>query len=159
MSTQQAWHKEFSIETTADPEAIWALFCDVPGWTNWNAGIESIEVEGPFADGTWFTMKPPGQDALRSRFVEVRPNEYFVDETRMGDLIVRVAHRIEGIELRRTRVTYAVKVTGTDAPQIGAAIASDFPDVLAALASLAEKAALVKSVPAQMGTAPAMQTA
>ena len=139
MSAQMGWKHEFSVETTADAETIWAFFQDVPGWKSWNAGIESSELEGPFADGTWFTMKPPHQDAFRSQLIDVRPMERFVDETRVGDLVVRVAHRIERIEPRGTRVTYAVEAIGPDAPQIGSAIASDFPDVLAALASLAEK--------------------
>ena len=35
-----------------------------PGWKTWNAGIEHIDIDGPFAAGTWFTMKPPGEDPL-----------------------------------------------------------------------------------------------
>ncbi len=139
MNTQQPWSKEYSIETTASAAAIWNLFRDVPGWKHWNAGIESIALEGPFANGTWFTMKPPGQDAFRSQLIDVRPNEGFVDETRLGDLVVQVAHRIQRIRPDRTRVVYAVEASGTDAPEVGAAISSDFPDVLAALAAHAEK--------------------
>ena len=139
MNAQQPWRKEYGIETTASAEAIWSLFRDVAGWTRWNAGIESIELEGPFADGTWFTMKPPGQDAFRSQLIGVRQNEAFVDETRMGDLVVQVTHRIQPAGPGRTRVVYAVEASGTDAPEIGAAISSDFPDVLAALAAHAEK--------------------
>lgn len=138
MNTQQPWRKEYGIETTASAEVIWSLFRDVSGWKHWNAGIESIELEGPFADGTWFTMKPPGQDALRSQLIEVRQNEGFVDETRMGELLVQVAHRIQRIGLGRNRIIYSVAASGPDAPEAGAAISSDFPDVLAALAAQAE---------------------
>ena len=138
-STQETWRKEFSIETTATPVAIWRIFRDVPGWKGWNAGIESIELEGPFANGAWFTMKTPGQDAFRSRLIDVRENECFVDETRVGPLVVRVEHRIQPLAPQRTQVTYALAATGPDASEIGPAIASDFPDVLAALAALAEK--------------------
>jgi len=134
-TTQDTWHGEHSIETTATPEAIWAAFRDVPGWKAWNAGIEHIELEGPFADGTWFTMKPPGQDAFRSRLIEVRDNECFVDETRIDDLVVTVAHRIEWVAAGRTRVTYAATATGPGAAEVGPAISADFPDVLAALAA------------------------
>jgi hypothetical protein len=139
MSAQQPWQKEYSIETTASAEAIWSLFRDVSGWTRWNAGIESIELEGPFADGTWFTMKPPGQDAFRSQLIDVRQDEGFIDETRLGDLVVQVAHRIQRIGPGRTRIVYSVEASGTDAAEVGAAISSDFPDVLAALAAQAEK--------------------
>jgi len=139
MSLQQPWQKEYSIETSASAEAIWRLFRDVSGWRHWNAGIESIELEGPFADGSWFTMKPPGQEAFRSQLIDVRQNEGFVDETRMGDLVVQVAHRIQPVGPGRTRVVYAVAASGTDAPEVGAAISSDFPEVLASLAAHAEK--------------------
>jgi len=134
----ETWQKQFSVETTATAEQIWKIFRDVPGWTRWNAGIESIELQGPFANGTWFTMKPPGQDALRSQLIEVRENECFVDETRVGPLTVQVKHRIQFLGSQRTRVTYAVAATGPDASEIGPAITSDFPDVLAALVARAE---------------------
>jgi hypothetical protein len=139
-TAHETWRTEHSIETTASPEAIWTIFRDVPRWKDWNAGIEQIELEGPFAEGTWFTMKPTGQDTLRSQLVKVRENERFVDETRVAGLVVRVAHGIERLGARRTRVTYAIDVAGPGASEVGPAIASDFPDVLAALAKLADRA-------------------
>jgi hypothetical protein len=135
--TKSTWNAEHSTETTASAEAIWALFRDVAGWTAWNAGIERVELEGPFAEGTWFTMKPPHQDALRSRLVDVREGDRFTDETRVGDLVVTVAHRIEDLGARR-RVTFALDAAGPAAEHIGPAIAADFPAVLAALAKRAE---------------------
>jgi hypothetical protein len=137
MSTSRTWSAEYSIETSASPEAIWSLFRDVGAWGSWNAGIESIALEGPFAAGTSFTMKPPGQDAMRSRLTEVRENECFVDETTVDELTIRVAHRIDR-KADGARVTYAVSAEGPGAEEIGSAVASDFPDVLAALARKAE---------------------
>jgi hypothetical protein len=138
MTEQQVWRGEYGIETSAPAEIIWRIFRDVPGWKTWNAGIEHIEIEGPFAAGTWFTMKPPGEDSLRSRLVEARENACFVDETRVGDLAITVAHRIESLGAGRTRIVYAVEAIGLDAPEIAPAVASDFPEVLASLAKLAE---------------------
>ena len=138
MNEQQVWRGEYSIETSATPDTIWSIFRNVPGWKVWNAGIEQIDIDGPFSTGTWFTMKPPGQDPLRSRLVEVRENECFVDETCIGDLAVIVAHRIESIGAGRTRIAYAVEASGPEAAEIGPAVASDFPEVLASLAKLAE---------------------
>ena len=135
----QVWRVEHAIETSATPEIIWSIFRDVPGWKDWNAGIETIEIDGPFATGTWFTMKPPGEDPLRSKLVDVRENVCFVDETRVGDLVVAVAHRIESRAAERTCITYAVEANGPGASEIGPAIASDFPAVLAALVNRAER--------------------
>lgn len=83
-------------------------------------------------------MKPPGQDALRSKLIEVRENACFVDETRVGDLVIAVAHRIESSGAGRTRIVYAVDACGPEAAEIGPAVASDFPEVLANLVKLAE---------------------
>jgi hypothetical protein len=133
----ETFRAEHSIETTAAAETIWALFRDVSGWKTWNAGVEHAALEGPFAEGTWFTMAPPGQDPLRSKLVEVRDNERFVDETSLGPLVVTVAHRIERVD-GRTRVTYAIDASGPGASEVGPMVSSDFPDVLASLARRAE---------------------
>src|SRR5215218_3654064 len=45
------WTNEQSIETVASPEAIWRLWSDVAGWSEWIADIEHIEISGPFAAG------------------------------------------------------------------------------------------------------------
>jgi hypothetical protein len=139
MNAQATWQTQFSVETSATLEMIWRIFRDVGTWQHWNAGIESLEIHGPFANGTWFSMKPPGQAALRSCLIEVRENECFVDETRVGELTVRVAHRIQRLGPASTRVIYSVEAEGPDAAEIGAAISSDFPEVLASLAALAEQ--------------------
>jgi hypothetical protein len=138
MDDGHIWKTEYAIEISAGAETIWSLFRDVPGWKNWNAGIEQIEIDGPFATGTWFTMKPPGEEPLRSQLIEVRENAGFIDETRVGDLVIKVAHRIESLGPARTRVVYAVDARGPRASEIGPAVASDFPEVLASLARLAE---------------------
>ncbi len=135
------WQHAYSIETNASPEAIWKLFSDVPNWKKWNAGIESIEIQGPFSAGTVFIMTPPGQEPLFSRLVEVRENEAFVDETRVDDVVVLVTHRIDSLASGRTCVTYAVQVSGPSAEEIGRAVSSDFPDVLKALVALAQSGA------------------
>lgn len=138
MSDANIWKTEYAIETSATAETIWSIFRDVPGWKNWNAGIEQIDIDGPFATGTWFTMKPPGEEALRSQLVDVRENVCFVDETRVGDLAILVAHRIQPLGPARTRIVYAVDAHGPQASEIGPAVSADFPEVLASLSRLAE---------------------
>jgi hypothetical protein len=133
------WQHEYSIETSASPETIWKIFSDVPGWKAWNSGIEQISIAGPFAEGTEFLMQPPGQPRLKSRLVQVRENELFEDETILDDIRVLVAHRIERLSSGVTRITYAAKVTGREAEEVGQAVTADFPDVLKSLARLAER--------------------
>lgn len=86
------WTHEESIES-ALPTRVWSLFADVARWKDWNAGIETIELHGPFAAGTTFTMQPPGQNALTSTLIEVKPDERFVDETVVDETHVLVVIR------------------------------------------------------------------
>lgn len=138
MDDENIWRSEYAIETSAAADTIWSIFRDVAAWKNWNAGIEQIDIDGPFATGTWFTMKPPGEEALRSQLIDVRESECFVDETQVGDLVIKVTHRIESLGRARTRIVYAVDAKGPQAAEIGPVVASDFPEVLASLAKLAE---------------------
>lgn len=129
------WQVQHDIEADARPSAIWALFSDVAGWKTWNPGVEASELEGPFETGSWFTMTPTGGEPLRSRLSNVRENECFVDETRVGDLLVTVHHRLTVVDGGRTRISYELSASGSGAAEIGPLIAADFPDVLSALSA------------------------
>ena len=131
------WKKSYAKEIEAPPAAVWSLFCDVKSWQRWNAGVEEMEIFGPFAAGTEFRMKPPGQDSLTSRLLEVRQNELFVDETRVDDLTVIVAHQIEALESGRSRVIFEIQAYGPGCEEVGTAVSADFPDVLNSLATAA----------------------
>ncbi|MEU9272800.1 polyketide cyclase [Streptomyces sp. NPDC048251] len=137
------WEYEHSIETDATPEAIWRLWADVPNWGIWNAEIEKIEIDGPFAAGARITMTPPGDDAIALRVAEAVEGERFVDEARFGDLLLRTVHRIDRIDGSRIRVVYRMEITGAGAaeagPQIGPAVTADWPDTMATLVGLARR--------------------
>src|SRR5712691_5473954 len=134
------WEYEHSVETTAAPDVVWGLWSDMAAWPQWNAGIETITVDGPFVVGTTFTMTPPGDEPIRMRLAEIVPGELFTDEMDAGDFVVRTVHRVEPAAGGRTRVIYRTEITGPAAgqagPQLGPAITADFPEVLAALVKL-----------------------
>jgi uncharacterized protein YndB with AHSA1/START domain len=131
------WEYEYAVESDASAEALWRCWSDVAGWPVWNAGIESISIDGPFAVGASFTMTPPGDEPITMRITEVSPGELFTDEADLGDVVVRTVHRLEAVGEGRTRVVYRTEITGPAAaelgPQIGPAITADFPEVIAAL--------------------------
>lgn len=134
------WTHQESIETHATPARVWQLFADVPGWKAWNAGIEHIELHGPFAAGTTFTMQPPGSDAFVSTLTAVVEHQGFTDETVIDNTRVIVAHRIEALAAGLTRITYSTTITGPLAAEIGPMVTGDFADVLQSLRMLAESA-------------------
>lgn len=44
-SNKHFWH---TVETTADPQKIWAVWIDVPNWKNWDKGLKDAMMEMPF---------------------------------------------------------------------------------------------------------------
>ncbi|OKK21834.1 polyketide cyclase [Streptomyces sp. CB00455] len=137
------WDYEHSIETGATPEAVWGLWADVKNWGTWNAEIEKIEIDGPFAPGSRITMTPPGDEPILLSIAEAVEGEKFVDEARFGDLLLRTTHRIDRLDQERIRLVYRMEITGTGAdevgPQIGPGITADWPQTMAALAALASR--------------------
>ncbi|MDB5298248.1 MAG: hypothetical protein JWO31_4231 [Phycisphaerales bacterium] len=135
------WRCEHTIEAAADPGVVWQLFRDVPGWPRWNAGAERIDIAGPFQTGTEFRMTVPGPErqTLTSRLLAVAEGESFEDETRVGDVVVRVLHRVRPTGAGRCRIAFSLVAVGPDRAEVGGAASADFPDVLKALARVAEE--------------------
>ena len=133
------WTHEESIEASATPERIWKLFSDVAGWKSWNAGIEHIEIHGPFAAGTTFTMQPPGSEAFVSTLTSVQENEAFTDETVIDGTRVEVHHGIVRLSDGRSRIVYSTTITGPAAAEIGPFVTEDFGSVLRSLKRLSEE--------------------
>ena len=135
------WEYEYRLETSAAPEALWRHWADMAAWPQWNEGIETITVDGPFEVGTVFTMTPPGDEPIRMRLVEIKPGESFTDEMDAGDFVVRTEHRLERTAGGLTRIVYRTQITGEAAglvgPELGPQITADFPEVVAALAERA----------------------
>jgi len=132
------WEYEYRLETSAAPEALWRHWADMASWPQWNDGIETITVDGPFEVGTVFTMTPSGGEPIRMRLTEIKPGESFTDEMDAGDFVVRTEHRLEPAAAGRTRIVYRTEITGAAAgqvgPELGPQITADFPEVVAALA-------------------------
>lgn len=136
------WAVEHSVETNASAHAVWQLWADVADWPEWNAGVERIELHGPFAAGSTILMTPPGEDPVELPITESAEPDLFVDEADGGEFVVRTTHRVRAIADDRSRITYRMEITGpaagTVGPEIGPQISGDFPEVLAALAAHAE---------------------
>ena len=137
------WTTDFTQDTDLAPEVLWPLLSDIDGWGAWNDGIEKIALDGPLVVGAGFEMKPPGEDPLHSTVAELVENRLLTDVTDLGDLVVRVAHRLDPRPEGGTSVTFAVEVSGPAADavgeEVGTAISADFPDVIASLVAAAQE--------------------
>ena len=130
-----------TVEAEVTAEAIWSLYDDVATWPSWDAQAEFVTRDGPFAAGATGTMKFVGQEPLHYRLAKVDPLREFVDETPVGELVVRVSHRLEPVAAGRLRLTYSAQIDGPaeQARQVGPMITADFPDTIASLIALAKE--------------------
>ena len=134
------WKNEVRIETSATPARVWRLLSDVQTWKDWNSGIESIQIRGPFAKGTTFEMKPPGVDAFMGTLIDVREQESFTDETVVDGTRVVVTHKLVPRADGGTEIVYLTQVSGRTPEGFGRMVTADFPEVLKALKQRAESA-------------------
>jgi len=136
------WSTEYDIETEAPAERIWEAWEDVASWPAWNGDLERAELSGAFAPGSTITMHSPEQDPIELRIVQAERPSVFVDRADLGDIAVTTTHRTERLADGRTRIVYAMEISGpaadTVGPELGPAISGDFPQVLAALVRRAE---------------------
>jgi len=135
------WSYEHAVEAEVSAEAVWGAWADVGRWGEWNADIERVSIDGPFAEGAHIEMTPRGGDPVVLRIADARPGERFVDEADVGGAIVTTTHLVEPAGEGRVRILYRTEITGPAAdeigPQLGPAITGDFPETIAALVEFA----------------------
>lgn len=140
------WTYSHSVESSAPPAAIFARFRDVATWPEWDASLERMELDGPFVAGTTGRMVMRGQAPLATRLAWVELDRGFHDETPVpwAGVVVYVGHDLEPLERGGTRITFAVRIVGPNAaqlgPTIGPQITADFPLTMAALVARVEDA-------------------
>ena len=131
------WSSEHTIEADVRAERIWEVWADVPRWPEWNADIESISIDGPFAAGSTVAMTPRGQETVELRIAEARDAELFVDDAEVAGTRVSTTHRVEPLGEGRVRVVYRLEAAGPAEAELGPVITSDFDETLAALVARA----------------------
>lgn len=86
-------------------------------------------------------MKFKGQDPLHYRLAKVEPKREWVDETPVGEIVVRVSHRLDRLPDGRLQIAYAAEIDGPEEQthQIGPEITADFPRTMASLVARAKE--------------------
>ena len=128
---------EHSETSTAPAAAIWPLWADTGRWPEWDEGVRSVVIDGPFAVGTGGTMTMDGMPPIPFTLTEVTEGRSFTDETVLPDAHLRFEHVLTDVD-GGTRITYRVTIDGPEG--FGPQVTEDTPDAMRALARLAEAA-------------------
>ena len=130
---------EHSIETSASPAAVWALWSDVGRWVEWDTSVSAMRMDGPFAPGGTGVMTIEGQGDIEFRLTDVEPGIGFTDETVLPVATLRFGHTMTPLPGGRLRVTHRVTIDGPAAQGMGPQVTADVPDAMAGLVAIAER--------------------
>ena len=138
------WMTEAKHTTRAPANAIWKLWSDVATWPDWDFGLESVTLDGPFEQGARGRLKPKGGPRFRYTLTRVETDVGFDDETRVPGAKIRFSHRIEDAPDGSRVVTHRAQITGILTPLwvriMGSDLVKELPAVVAELVTRAEAA-------------------
>ena len=136
------WHAQHTLETTTPPESIWRCWTDVPGWPDWDDGLEWATLQGPLAVGASGVLKCRGGERVSFRVTEFIEGRSFTCLGRQLGADVTFVHRLEPSSLG-TRLTHRVEARGPLAwflrLTLGRRLRESLPRAARKLAHLAEK--------------------
>jgi len=131
---------ERTVTTTASPADVWALWSDPGSWPAWDPAVQSVALEGRFAEGAAGTMVLAGPVQAPFVLEVVEPGTRYLDRLRIGDLVIRIDHVVVATD-GGAEVTVRTTVEGPGADDIGPIVTHDTPVAMATLVELAEGSA------------------
>lgn len=133
---------QHTLETTATPENIWALWADVARYPEWDGGTEWARLDGGFKAGNHGELKPVGGRAAAFTITEMVEGRSFSDLIGLPFARLRFHHSMEPTGMG-ARLTHRIEVEGLLAwiwaRRLGPAFQTDLPASMRKLARLAER--------------------
>lgn len=132
---------EHTADTSATAAQVWARYVDVATWSQWNAGVAAVSLDGPFAAGTTGTLTPPGGEPLPFRIVAAEPGRSYTSETNIAETVtLRSRSVLTPLPAGGTRISQHSELVGPAAgyfaASFGPALAAGVPRTVTALAGL-----------------------
>ena len=127
-----------TVTTSATAHDVWRLWSDPGSWHCWDPSVESVALEGPFAEGAIGTMVLTGGIEVPVTLELVEPGARYLDRLEMGDLRIHIDHVVKDAAAGGAEVTVSTYVTGPGAEDIGPMVTADAPKAMDALCAMAE---------------------
>ncbi len=133
---------EQSIDISAEPTAVFAVYQKVSEWPAWDAEVESASLEGDFAPWSQCKIKPKGAPESTMQLIEVTQDVSFTVECRLPLCKMHFVHIMQPVGAG-TRLINRVEFSGLLAPLfgrlIGKGINKSLPDSLKGLKQYIER--------------------
>jgi hypothetical protein len=126
-----------TVTTTASASEVWALWSDPTSWHVWDPSVESVAMEGHFAEGAAGSMVLAGGIEVPVILELVEPGSRYLDRLEMGELRIHIDHVVKDVD-GGAEVTVSTIITGPGADDIGPMVTADAPKAMEALCALAE---------------------
>ena len=85
LQNQPAWTFEFSVDCAVPAEFAWQFWTDVKNWAS-DSDVESIEIDGPFAQGARGVTNSKTAGRIEWRIAEVQPGRAVIEFPLAGAL-------------------------------------------------------------------------
>jgi hypothetical protein len=135
------WTTEHTERTAGTRADVWALWSDVSTWPTWDAGVERVTIEGPFAAGSAGRLKPSGAPSVPFTVRSAEPERSFVDESRLPFARMLFEHELADADGGGTLITHRATISGPLTPLwrlvIGRGLERELPDTVRTLAAQA----------------------
>lgn len=92
-------------------EGVWRIWTDINHWTDWHDDLDYCKLEGPFAVGNSFILKPKGAPAVKITLTEIVEGQKFTDCTKFFGAKMYDTHELEETS-EGLRLTNTLRVTG-----------------------------------------------
>ncbi len=134
-------HFWYSMETSATPEKIWAIWTDVSNWKTWDTGLKDASLEDEFKFGAKGKILSLEGRTSKFKVVSINEGKSYTYKTKLplGSLYVK---RYLNTENGKTIFTHEVWFKGLTSGIFAKAFGADFremlPTVLSNVKNLAE---------------------
>ena len=121
---EEAWAFEHSIECNVPKEFAWHFWTDVCNWKI-DADVESVELNGPFTNGSQGVTITHSAGRIEWRIVGVKAESEAVLEVPLSGATVRFRWTFQDLN-GRTRITQHISTEGEKASSLAEMMAATF---------------------------------
>lgn len=141
------WDYAYSHDAAATPAQLWAYYGNPARWPEFDPGLASVSVDGPFVPGTHGTFTPRpgdprGTDPIPFTLTFAEPDQGFTARSALPDTTTfQFTHMLTALTPTHTRITHGITLTGPSAdtllPTLRPQLMELLPTIVIRLANLA----------------------